>query len=138
MSSRALLVERYLAPAEFLAAAYDWLSAAEAHNNLVLSVARLLQGADHPFREPFYFATVKEGDRIVGCALRAPPDGLELTDLPTGAASSLVDSVAAMHPELPLVGGPQGPVFEFGAPGPGNEAAIGKSVICGVCFVSSA
>lgn len=111
--SQPLTVDCYEAPAEFLAAADEWLSAAEAENNLILSVSRLLLGADHPFQAPVYFATVKQGGAVTGCALRAPPDGLELSTLPPGAAQQLVESVAAMHPDLKSVGGPQTEALEF-------------------------
>lgn len=111
--SEPLTVDCYGGPAEFLAAAEEWLSAAEAENNLILSVSRLLLGADHPFHSPVYFATVKQRGAVVGCALRAPPDGLELSDLPPGAATLLLDSVAAAHPNLKSVGGPQTAAFEF-------------------------
>jgi uncharacterized protein len=106
-------VERYPTAAEFLAAAGDWLARAEAENNLVFSVARLLLAPGHPFHEPFYLAAVKQGAAVVGCALCAPPDSLDLTDLPSGAVRALVDSVARLHPRLPAVGGPQASALEF-------------------------
>lgn len=111
--SEPVIVDCYGGPAEFLAEAEEWLSAAEAENNLILSVSRLLLGTDHPFQPPVYFATIKQGGALVGCALRAPPDGLELSDLPPGVAPLLLDSVAAAHPTLKSVGGPQTPAFEF-------------------------
>lgn len=86
---------------------------AEAENNLVLSVARLLSAPGHPFHEPYYFAAVRERGAVVGCALCAPPDGLDLTALPPGAAAALVDSVAVLHPRLRAVGGPQASALEF-------------------------
>lgn len=112
MAARRTIV-RYPGAAEFLGAAEAWLLAAEADNNIVLSVARLLLSDDHPFREPVYVAAANEGERIVGCALCAPPDGLDLTDMPAGFAALLVDSVAMLHPRLALVSGPQPPVVEF-------------------------
>ena len=113
MSTEPWQVERYPTAAEFLAAAGDWLARAEAENNLVISVAHLLLAPGHAFHEPFFFAAVKRGPEIVGCALCAPPDGLDLTDMPPGAAAALVDGVARMHPRLPAVGGPQRTALEF-------------------------
>ena len=106
-------VERYRTAAEFLADAEPWLAAAEADNNLLLSVAQLLTTDDHPFREPLYFATVKDDGRVAGCAICAPPDGLEVGTLPAGAAALLVDGVAALHPNLVSVSGARSSAIEF-------------------------
>ena len=106
-------VECYGSVAAFLADAEPWLLAAEAEHNLLLSVARLLTTDDHPFGGPVFFATVKEGGRIIGCALCPPPDGLELGDLPPGGASLLVESVAVLHPRLATVSGSERAAREF-------------------------
>jgi hypothetical protein len=106
-------VERYGKVREFLAATQPWLLAAEADNNLLFSVACVLTTDDHPFHGPAYFAAVKEAGRVIGCALCAPPDGLELGDLPVGAAALLVDSVAALHPGLASVSGSRRAALEF-------------------------
>jgi hypothetical protein len=79
---------------QFLSAAHDWLLEREAENNIVLSVAHLLTTADHPFREPLYLASIKERGKLMGCAVAAPPDGIELTELPEGAAAELVPGVS--------------------------------------------
>jgi len=103
--------------------AEPWLMRAEDRNNQVIAVSRLLLTNDHPFRDPLYFASVKDGAAILGCALAATPDGLELTDLPAGAAQLLVPSVAEMRPTLPWVGGPSLPAREFARAwaGPGGR-----------------
>ena len=106
-------VQRYASAEQFLKEAAPWLLAGEAENNVVLAVAQLLVSDDHPFHEPVYLGAVKEGDRIVGCAVLPPPDHLDMTFLPAGAASLLVDSVAGVHADLTEVAGPPEPAAEF-------------------------
>jgi uncharacterized protein len=98
---------------DFLSTARDWLLKREAENNIVLSVAQLLTTADHPFREPLYLASIRERDELVGCAVAAPPDGIELTDLPEGVAADLVSGVAQLRRDLPWVGGVRRVALEF-------------------------
>lgn len=98
---------------EFLVDVESWLLRNEDLNNPIIALAHILMSPDHPFREPIYLASVKDGDSVIGCALAATPDGLELTDLPSGVAASLVASMAALRPDLHLVGGTQVPALEF-------------------------
>ena len=108
-----LVVERYESAARFLSEAGPWLAANEAANNLILALAHALAGTDHPFHEPIFLATVKEHGKVVGCAVRPPPDHLDLTPMPAGAAS-LVAASAALHcPGLEAVGGEQTVATEF-------------------------
>lgn len=97
----------------FLDAAGPLLFAHEAENNVVLATARLVATGDHPFSEPFFFASLSEGGRITGAAVRTPPDSLFLTSMPEGAATRLVEAIAPTHPALPSVTGPIGPAHEF-------------------------
>src|SRR5688500_14938662 len=98
---------------DYLADVEPWLLQNEDHHNPIVSVARLLVTGEHPFRSPVYLASAKDGDQIIGCALAAAPDGLELTALPDGVASSFVASVAEARPDLPVVGGPRLAALEF-------------------------
>jgi GNAT superfamily N-acetyltransferase len=98
---------------QFLSATRGWLLEREAENNILLSVAHLLTTTDHPFREPFYLASILERGKLVGCAVAAPPDGIELTELPAGAAAELVASVAQVRPDLPWVGADRSASLEF-------------------------
>jgi GNAT superfamily N-acetyltransferase len=111
--SAQLTVRTYRGTVEFLAAAGPWLMRHEDRNGQILAVAHLLKTADHPFRDPIYFATVHDGDTIAGAALAATPDGLELSDFPPGIATALVASVATVRPDLWMVSGPAGPTLEF-------------------------
>jgi len=113
MPANPLRVERYGSAAQFLSDVGPWLLASGAQNSLLLSVVYLLAGDDHPFQEPFYLAAIKDADRIIGCAVRPPPDQLDLTALPAGGASLLIESVAALYPELHIVAGPPESALEF-------------------------
>jgi GNAT superfamily N-acetyltransferase len=106
-------LKRYSGAREYLAAVEPWLRAAEPDNNVLLSLARLLKSDDHPFREPYFYAALFAGDRIVGTALRPPPDQLELSSMPEGAARLLVADAAAVYPRLHAVAGPPAPALEF-------------------------
>jgi GNAT superfamily N-acetyltransferase len=106
-------VRVYRDAAEYLADVEPWLLGKEDHYNPTVSVAQLLTTGEHPFRDPIYLASVKDGDAIVGCALAATPDGLELTEMPAGVASLLVASMSGVRPDLPVVGGPQVAALEF-------------------------
>jgi GNAT superfamily N-acetyltransferase len=79
----------------------------------VLGLAHLIASADHPFREPIYLAAVKHAGSVVGCAVRPPPDHLDLTALPPGAAALVAASAAEHCPDLPTLGGPPEPALEF-------------------------
>ena len=98
---------------DFLSATRDWLLEREAENNIVLSIAQLLTTADHPFREPLYLASIAERDEVAGCAVAAPPDGIELTELPEGVAAELVPRIAQLRRDLPWVGGARRVALEF-------------------------
>lgn len=103
----------YESVGEFLADTEDWLLANETENNVVLAIAQVLATDDHPFHDPIYLASVEERGLLIGCAVAAPPDGLELTDLPAGVASLLAAGVARLRPELPWVGGARRTALEF-------------------------
>lgn len=109
----AFTVERYASAAGFLEQAGPWLAQHEPRNNLVLGLAHLIASADHPFREPIYLAAVKRAGRIVGCAVRPPPDHLDLTALPRGAAALVAASATEQCAELPTLGGPTESAHEF-------------------------
>lgn len=99
--------------AEFLARTGSWLQSREDENSIVLSVATALTSGDSPFREPLYFASIEEAGRLLGCAIAATPDGLELTDLPADVAPLLVASAVRLRPELPWVAGPRRASLDF-------------------------
>lgn len=106
-------VRLFARAADFLAETESWLLSKEDENNGVLSVAKALTTNDPPFREPIYLASVEEAGKVIGCAIAATPDGLEITDLPARVAPLLVASAARQRPGLPWVGGPRRAALDF-------------------------
>jgi hypothetical protein len=107
------VVEQYASAARFLDDAGPWLAANEAQHNLVFGLAHLIASGDHPFQAPIFLAAVKEQGRIVGCAVRPPPDHLDLTAMPSGAAVALAAAAAEHCPDLQSLGGPPAAAREF-------------------------
>ncbi|HUQ52650.1 MAG TPA: GNAT family N-acetyltransferase [Gammaproteobacteria bacterium] len=110
-----MIVERYLSAQRFLDEAGPWLAVDEAANNLIFALAQSLAGNDHPFHEPIYLAAVKERGQIVGCAVRPPPDHLDLTPMPPGAAALIAADAVAHCPDLEAIGGQAAAASEFAA-----------------------
>lgn len=108
-----LVVERYASAQRFLDDAGPWLTANESANNLVLSLGHTLARDDHPFVEPIFLAAVKQHGRVVGCAVRPPPDHLDLTPMPLGAAALLAASAVEHCPNLESIGGEESVAAEF-------------------------
>jgi RimJ/RimL family protein N-acetyltransferase len=69
-------------------------------------LATVLQDAVRGFYDSTVFATVVDGDAVVGAALRTPPRALLCGPLPAGAAETLVEVWLAHDPELPGVTAP--------------------------------
>jgi len=106
-------VRVYRDAAEFLGELRPWLLQRVDHHDQLIAVAELLTTDDHPFRDPIYLASVKDGDGIVGCALAAAPDGLEITDLSESVVPSVVASIAQVRPDLSTVAGPRAAALDF-------------------------
>ena len=106
-------VECFGTAAEFLTAAEPWLAAVEIDENLVYAAARLLASDDHPFHEPYYLAVLRVNGAVAGCALRPPPDQLEISALPAGCAGALVPTVSKLYPDLKAVAAPAHTALEF-------------------------
>ncbi|MBN1240135.1 MAG: GNAT family N-acetyltransferase [Gammaproteobacteria bacterium] len=79
----------------------------EPEHSVVLSVAHALQREGHPFRPPYYMATVEKRGEVVGCALRPPPDGITLTRMPLSAMAEIAAGLARTGRELPDASGPE-------------------------------
>ena len=109
------VVERYESARRFLEEAGPWLAANEAANNLILALAHSLAGNDHPFHEPVFLAAVKARRQVVGCAVRPPPDHLDLTPMPPGAASAVAQQAVEHCPGLESLGGEAAVATEFAA-----------------------
>jgi GNAT superfamily N-acetyltransferase len=104
---------RYTDPQLFLDHCKEWLLRDELKNSTMLSVLHLLVQDGHPFDTPFYLAVVKDNDAIVGCAVRAPPDPLILSEMPLDAVPLLVEDVARVYKALPTVTGMDDEVETF-------------------------
>lgn len=113
MSAEPVTIERYPTAEAFLRALGPWLLERETETNVMFSVAELLAAGDHPFKPPFYYAGIESSGRLVGCALRAPPDGLGVSALPPGVAEQLAADVAEQQPDLQGVSGPDATAAEF-------------------------
>ena len=98
-------IRRYIDPQLFLDRSQEWLLRSEWKNSQILAVTHLLIKDDHPFEPPFYLATIETEAGIAGCAVRAPPDPLILSDLPVKAIPLLVADVATVYERLPGVTG---------------------------------
>ena len=100
-------LDRYTRVADFLAAAGDFLAAREAEHNLILGLSSSLANdpdGDEP--EP-YLVAIRDGDRLLGAAVRTPPHNLILSEIDHPDVPRLVVEDLA-HGEIPgAVGPPQ-------------------------------
>lgn len=91
----------------FLAHAGPWLKLAEVEHAMPLQSARAACMDDSHFQKPLYWATIEEGEEIVGCAFRTPPYRLGITALPLETIPALIESVGAIYCSLSGVAGPE-------------------------------
>jgi hypothetical protein len=115
MAAGGLVVERYESPQRFLAEVGPWLATSEPASNLILALAHSLAGDDHPFHEPIFLAAVRDRGTLVGCAVRPPPDHIDLSPMPAGAATLVAASAADHCPDLDAIGGEAAVANEFAA-----------------------
>ena len=108
-----MLIRRYADPQLFLERCKEWLLRDELQNSTMLSVLHLLVQDGHPFDSPFYLAAIESDRGIVGCAVRAPPDPLILSDMPLDAMPLLVEDVAEVYETLSTVTGMDDEVETF-------------------------
>jgi predicted GNAT family acetyltransferase len=101
-----LEVLRHTTARAFLRRAERWLLEAEDLHNLILSLSyasaaeEAAAGRGTSTEAPL-FATVERRGEVVGCAYRAPPHQLLLTDMPGEAVEELARAVASAHPAIP-------------------------------------
>lgn len=96
-------VRRHEDAGAFLERAESWLLRREAEHNLILGLSTSIAGGDLRFPGPNYFATVENGEEVVGCALRTPPHKLLLTRLPEEGFDPLARDVGEVYDSLPAV-----------------------------------
>jgi predicted GNAT family acetyltransferase len=126
--SAALTVERHADAERFLDASQRWLLEREAENNLPLGIALSWRGRTTA-NTPFYWASVRDGSDVVGCACRTPPYPLVLSQLPTPAIDALIDDVCAVYPSLERVNGPRAVAEAFAGAWIGRRGGTWKTQI---------
>lgn len=98
---------------EFLDASQPWLLRAEPENNLMLGIARRSADGQSVSNAEEYWATLRDGDEIVGTSFRTPPHHLAVSKMPPGAVSVLVTAVGDVYPDLSGVAGPSAVAESF-------------------------
>jgi hypothetical protein len=99
----------------FLARAEQWLVLAEIEHAMALQSARFARAQASRPEQPSYWATVEDGEQIVGCAFCLPPYRLGLTALPKAAVPALVASIGVAFRTLSGVAGPEPATSAFAA-----------------------
>jgi hypothetical protein len=103
-------VERLIGVDEFLCQVGAFLLEDEALNNLVFGIAGTIRADPSVYPERAFWV-VKDGDRVVGAALRTPPYNLVLGTMTDGAVEALADAVS--DDDLPGVVGLRPGVDDF-------------------------
>jgi RimJ/RimL family protein N-acetyltransferase len=94
-----LSVRRHPDVRAFLARAEPWLLEAEIERAGPLQSARQARSDDSRYQKPTYWATIEDGDKIIGCAYRTPPYRVGVTALPQAAFAPLVLDLEAVYRE---------------------------------------
>ena len=94
-----LTVRRHPDVRAFLARAEPWLLEAEIERAGPLQSARQARSDDSRYQKPTYWATIEDGDKIIGCAYRTPPYRVGVTALPQAAFAPLVLDLEAVYQE---------------------------------------
>ena len=125
-------LERHPDATSFLGQARDFLLAREAQHNLILGLSSRLRTEPRLYGEDPYFATVLDGDRVVGVTMRTPPHNLILSMIDDDRALELIaDDARAVFGSLPGVVGPKEPVAKFAQLWPESaEIGIRQRVYC--------
>jgi predicted GNAT family acetyltransferase len=109
-----VLLERHADATSFLDRAVDFLLAREAEHNLILGLSGRLQTEPRLYGEEPYFASVRDGERVVGVTMRTPPHNLILSMIDDdGAIELLAGDAHEVFGSLPGVVGPKEPVARF-------------------------
>lgn len=127
--SAAVTSERHADVERFLEAAQSWLLESEVENNLLLGIA-LNRRAAEPDQAPPYWITLCDGNGIVGCACRTPPNPLVLSRAPLPAIAKLADDLSAADPALCGVTGPLAEAEAFAARWIARRGGQWKTRVC--------
>lgn len=105
--SPTIRVVRYANARALLQRAEPWLVTNEIEHGMVLTSARnALRGESH-YQQPVYWATIEDGEDIVGCAFCTPPFRLGVTALTETAIAALLVNLLGVYPTLAGVSGPE-------------------------------
>ena len=102
----ALRLERPGDPTQFETIAGPFLSAREAENNLVLGLTSSLK-AGRSYGPALYFGAVRDGDRVVGVAMRAGLFLIVTAGTSDAALQLLIDDAVRATPDAPGIVGPK-------------------------------
>jgi predicted GNAT family acetyltransferase len=111
MTDPGLRIVRHASAAELLAAAEPWLLRTEAENNVILGVAR--RHRDAGTGADMYWASVRHGDAVVGCAMRTPPNPAAITAMPPAGIDLAVADLHEVYSSLPGLNGPEDAAERF-------------------------
>lgn len=107
-------LERHPDATSFLERTRDFLLEREAEHNLILGLSGRLRNDPRLYGEDPYFASVSDGERIVGVTMRTPPHNLILSLIDDDRALDLMaEDAREVFDSLPGVVGPKEPVAKF-------------------------
>ena len=107
-------LERHPDATSFLERTREFLLEREAEHNLILGLSGRLRTEPRLYGEDPYFASVSDGEHIVGVTMRTPPHNLILSLIDDESAIDLIaDDSQEVFGSLPGVVGPKEPVARF-------------------------
>lgn len=107
-------LERHADASSFLERAGDFLIEREAEHNLILGLSGPLRTDPRLYGEDPYFASVSDGECVVGVTMRTPPHNLILSLIDDdGALALIAEDAREVFGSLPGVVGPKEPVAKF-------------------------
>ncbi len=122
-----LAVHRHADAKSFLTRAEAWLLRSEVAHAVLLGNARNASVDDSRYEKPTYWATIEDGDELVGCCYRTPPFKVGVTALPGAALAPLVDDLSTVYAQVSGFSGPEPtvtPLAEAWVARHGGRAAI--------------
>lgn len=121
--------ERVATPEQFLEATTALRSCDPLRTNVLGSVAGSI-AAGMPWRGECFWWVLRDGDAVLGAAMRTSPFSLSLSPMPDEALAALAEAVLAVDPGLPGVAGFESSVERYlaaseskGGPGRGQVAS---------------
>jgi len=84
----------------------EWLYRSEACNNGLLSIAALTESKESLFVPPFWYASIRDQNKVIGCAIYAMPDGLCVSEVSETAAHVLVAEFMKTGLDAQRIAGP--------------------------------